>query len=415
MNQTTEFSNKMDDDLNSVGSVENLIKTEKKTLDKKTLLPIIGVVAVGLGMLGGIGYYAYSNLATGDTSNADKTVSVAKPIENSGDGAQDALTFNKPQDTGLPPGMPVNVVADAQPAPLDPAAQQAAQAEQAKLAEAEQLKNNRYKSSIVIQGGSGTSVISDGSDPSTQKQIPPELQGIFGSMMGGQNAQNQAQQEKQQQASVSSQGGRFGAGSNLAPSANARYINAREYKIMQGKVIHATLLTAVKSDIPGQIIAQVSEPVYGEQGRYQLLPAGTRLFGEYSSMVRYGQAEIAATWRRAITPQGVEIMLDSPSANGLGIAGIGGGKVNNHFLQTFGTAGLLSLIGVGAELTGAKAQDQNNSIANVRNAVYESFQQSAENMLKSRQNIPPTITVEYGSNIIVIVAKDLDFAPLFSD
>ena len=201
----------------------------------------------------------------------------------------------------------------------------------------------------------------------------------------------------------------------MAPSANARYIDNREYKILQGKIIHATMLTAVKSDIPGQIIAQVSEPVYGDQGRYQLLPAGTRLFGEYSSMVRYGQAEIAAVWRRAITPQGVEVMLDSPSANGLGIAGIGGGRVNNHFFQTFGTAALLSLIGVGAEVVGAKTSDENNSIANVRNAVYQSFQETAGNTLKDRTSIPPTITVPHGQNIVVIVAKDLDFSRLFSD
>ena len=411
MNQTTQFSEATDDDLSKVGTVDNLIKTEKKTLDKKVILPLVGVVTLGLAALGGIGYYAYSNLASGDTGSTEKTVSIAKPIENNGDAGQDALTFNKPQDGALPPGMPVNVVADAAPVQT-PEMQAAQQAEMEKQAQEAAMLQQRYKSSVMIQGGGGTSVISEGSDPSAVKQMPPELQGIFGGMMNGNKAQ---EQEKSQQASVSSQGGRFGSGSNIAPSSNARYIDARQYKILQGKIIHATLLTGVKSDIPGQIIAQVSEPVYGEQGRYQLLPAGTRLFGEYSAMVRYGQAEIAATWRRAITPQGVEVMLDSPSANGLGITGIGGGKINNHFMQTFGTAALLSLIGVGAETVGAKAQDQNNSIANVRNAVFESFQKSSEEMLKSRQNIPPTITIDYGANIIVIVAKDLDFAPLFSD
>ena len=76
---------------------------------------------------------------------------------------------------------------------------------------------------------------------------------------------------------------------------------------------------------------------------------------------------------------------------------------------------MLSLIGVGAEVVGAQSSDQNNSIANVRNAVYQSFQETANSTLKDRTSIPPTITVPNGQNIVVIVAKDLDFSRLFSD
>ena len=398
MSQETQFPTA--DNLEAVGSTEKFTAKEKKVVNKKTLGAIIGLLAVGTSALGGIGYYTYTNLSSPADQNKFASASIAKPIEST----NPALVFNSP--TALPPGMPpVNVVAEPQPAQPNQANNEQAAAE-------DQLRNNRYKSSLVVQAGGGTSVISSGSDPSTVKQVPPELQSIFGAMgMDGGASSGQNQQAQ----SVSSQGGRFGGGSDMAPSANARYIDNREYKILQGKVIHATMLTAVKSDIPGQIIAQVSEPVYGDQGRYQLLPAGTRLFGEYSSMVRYGQAEIAAVWRRAITPQGVEVMLDSPSANGLGIAGIGGGRVNNHFFQTFGTAALLSLIGVGAEVVGAQSSDQNNSIANVRNAVYQSFQETANSTLKDRTSIPPTITVPNGQNIVVIVAKDLDFSRLFSD
>ena len=398
MSQETQFHTA--DNLENIGVPDQLVTKEKKVINKKTLGAIGALLGVGALALGGIGYYTYSNLSSPSDQGKFASASIAKPIEN----ANPDLTFNQP--SGLPPGMPpINVVAEPQPTPQIQANNEQAAAE-------DQLRNNRYKSSLVVQGGSGTSVISEGSDPSTIKQVPPELQGIFGAMgMGGGTSNGQSQQA----ASVSSQGGRFSGGSDLAPSANARYIDNREYKILQGKVIHATMLTAVKSDIPGQIIAQVSEPVYGDQGRYQLLPAGTRLFGEYSSMVRYGQAEIAAVWRRAITPQGVEVMLDSPSANGLGIAGIGGGRVNNHFFQTFGTAALLSLIGVGAEVVGAKTSDENNSIDNVRNAVYQSFQESANSTLKDRTSIPPTITVPHGQNIVVIVAKDLDFSRLFTD
>ena len=404
MNQQTH-SNPTGDNFDGIDSVEHLTQKPKVSLNKKAILSIVGIFGIGASALAGIGYFAYQSLSSDTTES--KTVSVAKPIENSGT-AQDGLSFEQPV-TNTPPGMPVNVVADAQTA-VDP---QLSQAEAEAAARDEQLLNQRYKSGIVIQGGNGNGVVADGSDPSMNKQVPPELAGIFGSM--GMNQNGGQGQNNQQTQSVTSQGGRFGGGSDIAPSANAKYIDNREYKILQGKIIKANMVTAVKSDIPGQIIAQVSEPVYGEQGRYQLLPAGTRLFGEYSAVIRYGQAEVAAQWNRAITPQGIQIMLNSPSANGLGIAGLGGGSVNNHFFQTFGTAALLSLIGVGAETVGADAQDRNNSIANVRNAIAQSFQESANNQLKQRQNIPPTITIEQGSNIVVIVAKDLDFSSLFTD
>lgn len=374
----------------------------KRAIDKKTMTSIIGLLATAIFLIGGLLYYKISQ--KGDEKDLDK-MSVSKPIES--DATDPSLNFGQPTNP-MPPGM-VNVVDQK---PTEPIIDQAALDEQARN---EALLNARYKSGVMITGGgNGVSVGAEGGDPSAQKQLPPELQAIFGAM-GMPEGTSVASNGSTPPQSVASQGGRFESGSNIAPSANASHIDSREYLVMQGKVIDAMLLTGVKSDLPGQIIAQVTEPVYGEQGRYQLLPAGTRVFGEYSSNVRYGQAEIAAVWRRAITPQGVQIMLDSPSTNGLGIAGLGGGRVNNHTFQTFGTAALLSLIGAGTSTFGVNSSDRNNSMSEYRNALQESFAESANKVLEQRANIPPTITVKNGTRIKILVAKDLNFTSLFSE
>ncbi len=94
---------------------------------------------------------------------------------------------------------------------------------------------------------------------------------------------------------------------------------------------------------------------------------------------------------RAITPNGVEIMLDSPSTNSLGIAGLGG-KVNNHYGRIFGTATLLSIIGAGVSNAGVSSSDQNNASQTYRTEVANSFGNQADRVLQRNLSIPPTIT-----------------------
>lgn len=129
--------------------------------------------------------------------------------------------------------------------------------------------------------------------------------------------------------------------------------------------------------------------------------------------MKAGQTEIAAIWRRAITPQGVEIMLDSPATNNLGIVGMGG-KVNNHFFRMFGTAALLSVFGAATATVDVKGSDNNNSAAQYRSEVANAFNDTAQNMLSKHADIPPTIEVKQGTQIKILVAKDLDFSSLLN-
>lgn len=196
------------------------------------------------------------------------------------------------------------------------------------------------------------------------------------------------------------------------PVSTVRSLGSLKYKILQGKMLSATLETAVNSDLPGMVRAVLSYNVYGETGRQVLLPRGSRLIGQYNSAIRKGQARVFLVWSRAILPNGHEIMLHSAGTDNLGRAGIRG-RVNNHFWQIFGTSALLSVLGATTANVGVDTTDQYNSISAYREDIAASFQESSAQVLDRYIDIPPTIEVRPGTPIKIFVARDLDFSGQF--
>jgi len=189
----------------------------------------------------------------------------------------------------------------------------------------------------------------------------------------------------------------------------AERFTPQPYLIGQGKFIFATLAVAINSDLPGQVSAIVNQDVYGEQGRNVLIPRGSRLVGEYRSMLGNNQSRIFVVWTRVIQPNGISVMIGSEGTDALGQAGMTG-NVNYHFLARFGTATLLSLIGAGASTVGVNPNDEYNSMAAYRQAVSQAMAQQAESTLGQNANIPPTVHVKQGERVVVFVNKDLDFS-----
>jgi type IV secretion system protein VirB10 len=180
---------------------------------------------------------------------------------------------------------------------------------------------------------------------------------------------------------------------------------------LQGKLIDAELETAINTDLPGQIRAIVSAPLYAEQGREPLVPPGSRLNGVYNSAVRKGQVRVFAIWNRLIRPDGIEITLDSAVTDALGRAGMVG-ETDNHFVQIFGMSALLSIIGAGASTSGVNADSRYNSADAYRHEVQQSFARTADRVLEPYANIPPTNTIAQGERIKVLLNRDLNFCSL---
>lgn len=199
------------------------------------------------------------------------------------------------------------------------------------------------------------------------------------------------------------------AASQKVKTAQATILPHRSELIAQGNLIHATLETAINSDLPGMLRAIVSQPVYSEDGRTVLIHRGSRLIGQYKSGIETGQTRIFVVWTRVIEPNGVSIQLGSPGVDSLGVAGFGADNIDNHFWKMFGTASLLSVIGAGASNVGVNPMDQYNASQMYRQALSQSFAQSANNALQKNASIPPTLHKNQGAAVIVFVAKDLDF------
>jgi type IV secretion system protein VirB10 len=194
-----------------------------------------------------------------------------------------------------------------------------------------------------------------------------------------------------------------------APISFATHIAHPAETLAQGTMIWATLETRMVSDLPGMVRAVTSEDIYGEDGSRLLVPRGSRLIGQYTNAILQGQRRFFVVWQRIIRPDHIDIQISSPGTDPLGTAGVGADSVNNHFFEQFSSAVLLSLIGAGASNIGVHPDDQFNSASAYREALSNSFNQSAQNSLRNTGVIQPTLKKNQGSLISVFVARDLDF------
>lgn len=194
--------------------------------------------------------------------------------------------------------------------------------------------------------------------------------------------------------------------------------------VAQGTLIPGILETAINSDLPGQIRAIVSKDVYSFDGRRVLVPAGTRLIGDYEASATRGQRRIFVVWARLLRDDGVSVRLASIGTDALGRSGLTG-QIDNKWRERFGSAILLSVIGAGSSyLTGYRSgqygggddrDDATRGAELARQTIAETFSDMANQALGENLQIPPTIHVQQGERIFVYVRQDLDFSSLYPD
>lgn len=181
------------------------------------------------------------------------------------------------------------------------------------------------------------------------------------------------------------------------------------YQVMAGTLIPASLITGLNSDLPGQVIGQVSENVYDSvSGEYLLIPQGARLMGRYDSVIAFGQRRALVVWTRLIFPNGNSIQLDNlPATDGQGYAGLKD-KVDKHTWQFIKGAALSSLLSIGSEL----ANDDNGRLARaLTNAGQDTANIAGQRIIDRNLNVQPTLTVRPGWRFNVIVSRDLILKP----
>ena len=185
---------------------------------------------------------------------------------------------------------------------------------------------------------------------------------------------------------------------------------ASKYILQAGAVIPAALITGLRSDLPGQITAQVTEDVYDSPtGKILLIPQGARLVGQYDAHIAFGQTRALLVWNRLIMPNGRSIILErQPGADTEGYAGLED-EVDNHWGMLFKAAILSTLLSVGSEA--GTSNSENNLAQAIRQGASQSFSQVGEQVVGRSLNIQPTITIRPGFPVRVMVTHDLVLEP----
>lgn len=228
--------------------------------------------------------------------------------------------------------------------------------------------------------------------------------------------------------------------------ARATKNNRIDALVAQGTLIRGVLETALQSDLPGMVRAVVTENVWSFDGRRVLIPSGSRLIGEYRSGIAQGQTRVFIVWTRMLRSDGVSVQFGSNGADDLGRAG-NAGFVDNHYLERFGSAIVLSLVGGASQFLSAYGQNtdgygngtvitttdpvtgvvtqtqtgvnQNQLSLQARQIAAQNISQTLTNIaqeaLRNSINIPPTIYLDQGTRIIVFIRRDLDFSALYPD
>lgn len=395
--------------------------------------------------------------ATGPQERAGNTSMFAKEIAGDQDGGMVA-----PAQALTPPDMPATAAADpvliarpdnldAPPAPptgghLDQPANddEAQRIRMAKLQMLEEAIKAKTTVQVVAPRSSGSAPGGDTSIPQTRDEMLARLaavrQQIDAQRTDDPTAAYQARLAQLRSSGVGGAGAGGGAPSG-APSLlqtsgngknNAQFGAGSEggdrwkldsqpeaprspFELRAGFVVPATLISGINSELPGQIMAQVSQNVYDTPtGKHLLIPQGSRLVGMYSSEVAYGQSRVLIAWQRIVFPDGKAMDIGSmPGGDSAGYAGFKD-KVNNHYFRVFASAFLMSGVTAGIAISQDDGSNSVNGRPTASSAMSEALGQQlgqvTAQMIAKNLNIAPTLEIRPGYRFNVIVTKDMTFS-----
>lgn len=199
--------------------------------------------------------------------------------------------------------------------------------------------------------------------------------------------------------------------SDRQPVSDERLVGpASPYLLQAGSVVPAALMTGIKSDIPGQVLAQITEDITDSlTGTYLLIPRGSRLIGQYDNAIGFGQSRLLLTWSRLVLPNGKSILLDRMSAaDPQGYAGLHD-RTDHHWAGIVNAAALSTLLGMGAQ-TGDPADDA-AWIRAMREGAADSINRAGQAIVERQLTIQPSLTARPGLPVRVIVSRDLVLEP----
>jgi type IV secretion system protein VirB10 len=197
------------------------------------------------------------------------------------------------------------------------------------------------------------------------------------------------------------------AGNKRAPEVNVNSAHGQPYVVFEGTTIDTVLVNRLDGEFAGPLKVMVTNPIYSQDRQHLLIPEGTFILGDVQKVAAMGQKRLAVTFHRLIMPDGYSVDLDQ--FHGLDQAGATGlkDKVNNHYLEIFGTSIALGIIGGAAEATNLSEGYNESGTEAYKAGIASSLSQSSANVLDKFINIPPTITIREGHRIKVYITQDI--------
>ena len=384
-------------------------------------LPLALAIATGSALSGGLGYsvyHLYEERAAGanrtefssQVANVGSVVNgapIAGLIEGEGEGESgyQEVVYRQPVVTTSDRDRPAPVANTLPPQP-DPD-EEARKAEARRIAE---LRQQRLEAALLaptrvdlasaaLQNGQGA----PGGGIETNVSFPGA-----GAIPGGAGYDVQADPNLQHRKE-----------DFLAQERPVDYLQARveqplsPFEIKAGTIIPGVMIGGINSDLPGQILAQVSQNVWDSRsGEHLLIPQGSKLVGIYDSQVAMGQERVLVTWSRINFPDGTTLNLSNmPGADQAGFAGFND-QVDNHYFRIFGNAILLSLISAGFSLSQADDDDDETSTQEtIANAVGAELGNVSGQVIRRNLNIQPTLEIRPGYRFNIMVNRDVIIEP----
>jgi type IV secretion system protein VirB10 len=280
---------------------------------------------------------------------------------------------------------------DGKPADLESdRARDAAEAERQRLLSAREAART---SGVIVQLG--------GRNAAAESPQPPGAPGAAAERAGSAHASVAADAQPVTKAPLPHPGGGHASALRPAPS---------PWMLSAGSVIPASLVTGLNSDLPGMVVAQVTENVRDSTtGRLVLVPQGARLIGSYDNRVGFGQRRALLVWNRIIFPDGSSIDLDNaPATDAAGYSGVED-RVNFHTWRLLKGIALSTLLGIGTELS--LGSGESDLVRAVREATQQSAARAGDKITARNLDVQPTLTVRPGWPLRAVIHKDLVLPP----
>ena len=181
------------------------------------------------------------------------------------------------------------------------------------------------------------------------------------------------------------------------------------YTLSAGSVVSASLITGLRSDLPGLVTAQVTENTYDSAtGRILLIPQGARLIGSYDSVVAFGQKRALIVWQRFIMPDGSSLRVDNvPATDPSGYAGLAD-KVDFHTWQLLKGVVLSTMLGVSSQLA---LSEQGDLVQAIRMSTQDNVSRAGDIFSQRSLGVQPSLTIRPGSPVLLVVHRDLILTP----